>query len=50
MAPRPARVYTPTDDNRRQYDLVYREYKRMYDHFGRGGNDVMKVLRGMRRR
>jgi L-ribulokinase len=50
MAPRPSRVFTPMDENRRQYDVVYREYKRLYDHFGRGGNDVMKVLRGMRRR
>jgi L-ribulokinase len=50
MAPAPAQVYQPIDENRRQYDVLYGEYKRLYDHFGRGGNDVMKVLRGMRRR
>jgi len=33
-----------------QYDTVYREYKRLYDYFGRGGNDVMRLLREARRR
>jgi L-ribulokinase len=50
MAPPPARVYQPIASNQRQYDLLYREYKRLYDHFGRGGNEVMQLLRGMRRR
>jgi L-ribulokinase len=50
MAPSPMHIYQPIDENRRQYDVLYREYKRLYDHFGRGGNDVMKLLRGMRRR
>jgi hypothetical protein len=30
--------------------VLYAEYKRLYDHFGRGANDVMTLLRGMRRR
>jgi L-ribulokinase len=50
MAPRATHVYEPIETHQRQYDLLYREYKRLYDYFGRGGNDVMKVLRGMRRR
>jgi L-ribulokinase len=50
MAPPPAHIYEPIEPNRRQYDLLYREYKRLYDHFGRGGNEVMRVLRGLRRR
>jgi L-ribulokinase len=50
MAPAPAHVYQPIEENQRQYDVLYGEYKRLYDHFGRGGNDVMKLLRGMRRR
>jgi L-ribulokinase len=50
MAPAPSRVYHPIDENRLQYDVLYAEYKRLYDHFGRGGNDVMKLLRGVRRR
>jgi L-ribulokinase len=50
MAPPAARVYRPIEEHQRQYDLLYREYKRLYDYFGRGGNDVMRMLRGMRRR
>jgi L-ribulokinase len=50
MAPRPTRVYDPIEGNSRQYDLLYREYKRLYDYFGRGESDVMRTLRGMRRR
>ncbi|MEN3337883.1 MAG: L-ribulokinase [Acidobacteriota bacterium] len=50
MAPPPARVYHPIAGHRAQYDMLYREYKRLYDHFGRGGNDVMSVLRNLRGR
>jgi L-ribulokinase len=41
-------VYEPIPDNRAAYDVLYREYLRLHDYFGRGGNDVMKVLKGMR--
>ena len=49
MAPAPARVYTPNVERARQYDALYAEYRRLYDHFGRGGSGVMRVLRAMRR-
>ena len=49
MAPAPSRVYTPNAERARQYDELYAEYRRLYDHFGRGGNGVMKLLRGIRR-
>jgi L-ribulokinase len=49
MAPPPARVYRPIDENRAPYDALYTEYRRLYDYFGRGENDVMKVLRHMYR-
>ncbi len=49
MAPAPQRVYQPIETNRRQYDALYREYKRLYDYFGRGGTDVMPLLRERRR-
>jgi len=42
------RVYQPIAANRAVYDVLYREYVRLHDYFGRGGNDVMKVLRGLR--
>ena len=43
-------VYEPIPDNRSTYDVLYGEYLRLHDYFGRGGNDVMKVLKGMRER
>ena len=49
MAPAPATVYEPDSGRRRQYDTLYREYKRLYDYFGRGDNDVMRLLRVARR-
>ena len=33
---------------REAYEVLYREYVRLHDYFGRGENDVMKVLRGLR--
>ena len=50
MAPPPSRVYTPDQQRARQYDVLYREYTRLYDEFGRGRNDLMKTLRAARRR
>ena len=44
------RVYTPDPADQATYDVLYREYVRLHDYFGRGGNDVMKTLRGMRAR
>lgn len=49
MAPAPARTYQPIDANVRLYETLYREYKRLYDYFGRGGNEVMAMLRTLRR-
>jgi L-ribulokinase len=42
------RVYEPIAANQANYDVLYREYLRLHDYFGRGGNDVMKVLKGLR--
>ena len=41
-------VYEPSAANRDAYEVLYREYVRLHDYFGRGENDVMKVLRGLR--
>ena len=30
------------------YEKIYAEYKRLYDYFGRGENNVMKTLRKIR--
>jgi L-ribulokinase len=42
-------MYQPIPENAERYDRIYAEYKTLYDYFGRGGNDVMKRLRAMRR-
>ena len=36
--------------NQAAYDVLYREYVRLHDYFGRGENDVMKTLKGLRAR
>jgi len=38
-------VYRPIAENGRIYSRLYAEYKRLYDYFGRGENNVMKRLR-----
>ncbi len=49
MAPPPAKIYRPIPENIEPYNTLYAEYRRLYDYFGRGDNDVMKVLRALRR-
>lgn len=48
MARLSPRAYTPVPENQAIYDVLYREYVRLHDYFGRGGNDVMKTLRRLR--
>lgn len=49
MAPPPARVYRPVPGHKSIYDALYAEYRRLYDYFGRGENEVMRALRRLRR-
>jgi L-ribulokinase len=48
MAPAPTTTYYPVSKHVPVYDELYAEYCRLYDYFGRGGNNVMKVLRRLR--
>jgi L-ribulokinase len=41
-------VYAPIPANQAVYDVLYREYVRLHDYFGRGENDVMRTLKGLR--
>ena len=41
-------VFEPIPANRSIYEQLYREYVRLHDYFGRGENDVMRTLKGMR--
>ncbi|HUN06615.1 MAG TPA: ribulokinase [Aggregatilineales bacterium] len=42
-------VVEPIAAHRPIYDQLYADYKMLYDTFGRGGNDVMKRLKALRR-
>jgi L-ribulokinase len=44
------RTYRPDPAARDVYDALYRDYLALHDHFGRGGNDVMRRLRALRAR
>jgi L-ribulokinase len=46
---RPAvRTYVPDPATRSTYDDLYADYRALHDHFGRGGDDVMRRLRARR--
>jgi L-ribulokinase len=49
MGRRVVAAYTPDEDAALRYDALYREYVQLHDHFGRGGNDVMRRLKAIRR-
>lgn len=41
-------AYLPQAENVRRYSVLYAEYRRLHDYFGRGRNDVMRRLRRLR--
>jgi L-ribulokinase len=41
-------AYQPIEEDRRVYDVLYAEYVRLHDLFGRGGNPSMKTLKRLR--
>ncbi len=41
--------YTPNEDEAKIYDKLYEEYRRLHDYFGRGGNNVMKTLKNIKK-
>jgi L-ribulokinase len=43
------KVYRPIPENNQVYDLLYEEYRKLHDYFGRGGNDVMKRLKDLKK-
>jgi len=48
MAPASEQRYHPIAAHQRVYETLFTEYKRLYTFFGRGQNDVMKVLRALK--
>jgi L-ribulokinase len=49
MAAPPTRTYTPERAHAATYDALYREYLRLHDLFGRGGDAVMRNLKALQR-
>jgi L-ribulokinase len=49
MAAPPQTTYSPDAAHVATYDALYREYLRLHDLFGRGGDDVMRTLKGLQR-
>ncbi len=43
------RAFVPNEASSAAYDDLFAEYTLLHDYFGRGANDVMKRLRGLRR-
>lgn len=44
MGRSPKQEYHPIPENQKIYDALYQEYKKLYEYFGKGQNDVMKNL------
>jgi len=43
-------VYRPNPSDQAVYESLFHEYVQLHDHFGRGGNEVMKRLRALKAR
>jgi L-ribulokinase len=41
-------AYTPDPERADAYDVLYTRYKRLHDHFGRGGDEVLHELGALR--
>ncbi|MBC8535219.1 ribulokinase [Feifania hominis] len=44
------KTYSPIPENVAVYEELFAEYMRLHDYFGRGGNDVMKRLKEIKKR
>ena len=49
MGERVVGAYRPDPEAKVAYDALYAEYTALHDYFGRGGNDVMRRLKRIRR-
>jgi L-ribulokinase len=41
-------IFKPIPENQKIYSILYSEYEKLYNYFGRGENDVMKTLKKLR--
>jgi L-ribulokinase len=49
MGKRTVAAYRPIEENAVRYDALFAEYTLLHDYFGRGANEVMHRLKGIRR-
>jgi L-ribulokinase len=49
MGGRRVAAYRPIEANVVAYQQLFTEYLKLHDHFGRGGNDIMRRLKAIRR-
>jgi L-ribulokinase len=49
MGGREVAAYQPVPANVAEYEELYQAYTGLHDHFGRGGSDVMRRLKAIRR-
>lgn len=42
-------VFKPIPENVEVYKKLYAEYKKLHDYFSRGGNDIMKRLKEIKK-
>ncbi len=49
MGARIPAAHLPRPEEAARYDVLFAEYTRLHDHFGRGGDDVMRRLKAIRR-
>lgn len=48
MGSKQENVYQPDEQRGKEYDVLFEEYTRLHDYFGRGGDDIMHRLRQLR--
>jgi len=45
MAHLKAETFKPISEHQKVYEKLFAEYSRLHDYFGRGENNVMKILK-----
>lgn len=41
-------IFKPDFENHKTYSILFKEYEKLYNYFGKGENNVMKILKKMR--
>lgn len=44
------KIYKPIPENHKLYSDLFKEYERLYNYFGKGENNIMKMLKKMRQK